>query len=139
MCISRGKTYVTDQSGGPPDSNSIREAKVYEFDQVAIVVDHEVLWFQVSMQEATLMEILHRRYALIDNQSHRLHTKLLLILDKQFLHVVVQFFHDDVGVLAECLKRVDLRKMSRIPELQQYPKFFLYKDGFLYLDVSTLP
>ncbi len=91
------------------------------------------------MQISSLVQQSHASETLLSDEGDRRQGKLLLFQSKQFLKIVVQLLHDDIRVLLQFLKSVDLREVPRPHEVQHNLEFFFDQYQSLYRGLSTLP
>jgi hypothetical protein len=91
------------------------------------------------MKVSAFMKILEGLHHLMGKKGNCWKTELFLALNEDFFKILIEFFHDDVGVLIEFFESVDPWEVREGIELNKDIKLFLDEYGFLHVQWITLP
>ena len=63
-----------------------------------IFADHDVAWFDISMEYTIAMHELDPLYKLYSNHKYTFHGESSAASSPQFLQIISEFFHDEVDL-----------------------------------------
>lgn len=101
------KPDITDQRYGLFGKHFLSKSKINEFNSMRVMAGHHIFGFEIPMKDLMFVKDLKGGEHLVGDEGNGFDVEIASIFFEYAIEVIIEFFHNHIGILLENFVGVD--------------------------------